>query len=70
MTIDESKIDDNVFKSIYNRVISNIQKFLKGSGWIINSVIEHNVNTLKYNPSVGSNYIELPEESKERKKFG
>ena len=70
MTIDESEIDDNVFKSIYNRVITNIQKFLKGSGWIINSAIEHNVNTLKYNLSVGSSYIELPEESKERKKFG
>ena len=34
--INESDIDDNVFKSIYTKVISNIKKLLgKGSGWII-----------------------------------
>ena len=43
--INESDIDDNVFKSIYTTVITNIQKiFGKGSGWIIDSVIQHNIN--------------------------
>ena len=38
----ESDIDDNVFKSIYSTVITNIQKiFGKGSGWIIDSVIQY-----------------------------
>ena len=43
--INESDIDDNVFKSIYTTVISNIPKSLgKGSGWITDSIIEHNIN--------------------------
>ena len=47
--ISESNVD--VFKSIYTRVVSNIQKPLgKGSSWIIDSVIDHNINILKYNP--------------------
>ena len=61
--INESDIDDNVFKSIYTTVITNIQKiFGKGSGWIIDSVIQHNINIWKYNPLAGSSYIKLPKE--------
>ena len=38
--INESNTDD-VFESIYTTIISNIEKSLgKGSGWIIDSVIE------------------------------
>ena len=38
--INESGIDD-VFESVYNTVISIIQKSLgKGSGWIIDSVLD------------------------------
>ena len=38
--IKESEIDD-VFESIYATITSNIKKYLgKGSGWIIDSVIE------------------------------
>ena len=41
LIIEESDIDD-VFKSIYTTIILNIQKSLgKGSGWIIESVINH-----------------------------
>ena len=40
----ESDIDD-VFESIYNVITSNIQKSLrKGTGWIIDSVIECDTN--------------------------
>ena len=43
--INESNIDDNVFKSIYTTVVSNIQKFLgKCLGSIISSITEHNIN--------------------------
>ena len=60
--INESNIDD-VFKSIYNAVILNIQKSLwKGSGWIIDSVIDHNINIWKYDALAGSSYIKLPKE--------
>ena len=42
--IKESDIGD-VFESIYTTVISNIQKsYGKGTDWIIDSVIEHNIN--------------------------
>ena len=32
------------------------------SGWIIDSVIDHNINISKYNPLAGSSYIKLPKE--------
>ena len=42
--INESDIKD-VFESVYSNIISNIQKSLrKGSGWIIDSDIDHNIN--------------------------
>ena len=45
----ESDIDD-VFKSVSSTIISNIQKpFRQGSGWIIDSVVNHNINISKYN---------------------
>ena len=48
--ISESGID-NVFKSIYNTIISNIQKSLgKGLCWITDSVVDHTINISKYNP--------------------
>ena len=60
--INESGIDD-VFKSIYTAVISNIQKSLgKGLGWIIDSVIDHNISILKCNPLARTSDIELPKE--------
>ena len=58
----ESDIDD-VFESIYSTIISNNQKSLgQGSGWIIVSAIDHNINISKYNPLAGSSYIKLPKE--------
>ena len=58
--INKSDIDD-AFKSIYITVISNIEKSLgKGSGWIIDSVIDYTVSVSKYNPLAGSSYIKLP----------
>ena len=49
-TIINETDDDDVVKSIYTKSISNIQKPPgKGSGWIIDSVIDHNINFSKYN---------------------
>ena len=60
--MNESDIDD-VFKSINITIITNIQKSLeKGSGWIIDSVIDHTISISKYNPVAGSSYIKLPKE--------
>ena len=59
--INESGIDD-VFKSIYTTTITNIQKFLgKGSGWIIDSVIDH-TSISRHNPLAGSSHVKLPKE--------
>ena len=64
IVINESNIND-VFKSIYTTVISNVQKSLgKGSGWIIDSV----TSISKYNPLAGSSYITLPKELDHPKK--
>ena len=52
--INESDID-YVFESIYTTIVSNIQKYLrKSSGWIIDSVIEHDISIIKYNLLAGS----------------
>ena len=60
--INESAIDD-VFPSIYIKIITNIEKYLEiGSGWIIDSVIDHTVSISEYNPLPGSSYIKLLKE--------
>ena len=54
---------DNVFQSIYTTIIKDIQtSFRKGSGWIIDSVIDHTMSISKYNPLAGSSYIKLLKE--------
>ena len=54
--INESDID--VFKSIYTTIIKNIQRSSgKGSGWIIDLVIDHTISISKYNPFAGNSYI-------------
>ena len=57
--INKSDID-NIFEPINTTVMSYIQKSSgKGSGWNIDSVIKHHINTSKYNPLAGSSYIRL-----------
>ena len=52
-----------VFRSIYTTTIISIQKHLrKGSGWIIDSIIDHTISISKYSPLAGSSYIKLPKE--------
>ena len=62
-TVINEKGTDDVFKSIYITITSNIQKSLsRGSGWDVVSVIEHSINIWKYNPVAGSSYINLNKE--------
>ena len=43
-----NEIDIDVFQSIYHTIITNVQKFLgKGSGLIIDSVIDHTISISK-----------------------
>ena len=49
-----------MFKSIYTTIVANTQKSLKkDSGWIIDSIIDHNISISKYNLLAGSSYIKL-----------
>ena len=74
MIINESDIDD-VFQSIITNIqtyihnkptlVTNTQKSLgKGSGWVIDSVIEYNISILRYKPLARSSYIKLRKELK------
>ena len=66
--INEIDIDD-AFKSVYGTIIPNKQKYLgKGSGWIIDSVIDHNINISNYNPSPGSSYNQITKRIRPSKK--
>ena len=66
--INESDIDD-VFRSIYTAIITNVQKSLGNSpGWIIDSVIDHTIIISKYNSLAGSSYIKLPKELDHQRK--
>ena len=60
---------DGVFESIFTTIISNIQKSLgKVSGWIIDSVIDHNISVCKCNLLAGNSYIRLTEKLDHPKK--
>ena len=48
---------DYIFKSIYATIISNMQKYFgTDSGWIIDLVIDHKINVLRYNGLSVSSY--------------
>ena len=60
--VNESDIDD-IFESIYSTIISSLEKSLEiGSSWIIDSVLDHIINILRYNPLAGSSYMKLLKE--------
>ena len=48
--------------NLYYNYIKHTKDFRKGSGWIIDSVIDHTISISNYNPLVGSIYIKLPKE--------
>ena len=55
--INESDIDDNVL----NQSILQVAQVLgKCSGWIIDSVTEHNISILRYNSLAGGSFIKSP----------
>ena len=66
--MNESDIGD-VFQSIYTAIVSNIPSSLgKGSGWIIDWVVDHTISISKYNLLAESSYIKLPNELDYKKK--
>ena len=66
---DDSNYINNVLESVYMTIIWNIQNSLgKGSGKIIDSVEDHNINISKYISLAGTSYIKLPKELNHPKK--
>ena len=60
---------NGVFESIFTTIISNIQKSLvEVSGWIIDSVLDHNISVCKCNLLAGNSYIRLTEKLDHPKK--
>ena len=60
--INENDIDE-VFQSIFTRIMENIQKSSqKHPEWINHSVIDHTIGISKCNPLAGISYVKLPKE--------
>ena len=60
---------DNIFESIYTKIISITANLLgKTSGWINDSAIDRNINISKYYLLTGSIYIKLATELDHRRK--
>ena len=54
---------DHVFTAFYTIILLKIYKSLgKGSGWIIDWVIDHKNWYFTYNPLASTSYIKLPKE--------
>ena len=47
-------------QSIVRLYQTNKKYLVKGSNWIIDSVLDHSINISKYKPLTGSSYIKLP----------
>ena len=45
--------------NLYYSCIKHTKIFRKGSDWIIDSVIEHDINISKFNSLTGRSYIKL-----------
>ena len=66
--INESYVDD-VFESIFSKIMSNIQQLLgKSSSWIINIFLDLTINISKYKPLSGSSYIKITKRIRPSKK--
>ena len=53
---------DNMLTNLFYNYIKHTKTIGKGSGWIIDSVIDHTISTSKYDPLAGSGYIKLPKD--------
>ena len=52
---------DNEFESICSLIMTKIRKYqAEGTGWTFDSVIEQNINILKYKPPSPSSYSKSP----------
>ena len=64
----ESSNEEEIVVKGMRKIINDIEEFTKnGSGWYFKEVLRLDVNTIKFNPTKGSTYIDLPSWIKNKK---
>ena len=64
----ESSNEEEIVVKCMKKIINDIEEFSKnGSGWYFKEVLRLDVNTIKFNPTKGSTYIDLPSWIKNKK---
>ena len=60
---------DNVFNQFVDQVRGEIEAWSeKGSGWVIDEILEAFINVARYNPLRGGTYMPLPEKTEKQKR--
>jgi len=70
MVINQHNIDtlNNVFNQFVEEVRGEIENWSeKGSGWVVDEILEAFINVARYNPLRGGTYMPLPEKLKNKK---
>ena len=59
---------DETYDSSTQKIWNSFETFIKkGSGWVLERVEKLNLHTMRYEPIIGSSYIDLPEHIKNKK---
>ena len=57
----ESSNEEEIVSKCVNKILNDIDEFgTNGSGWWFKDVLKFHVNTIEFNPTKGSSYIDLP----------
>ncbi|XP_073254782.1 uncharacterized protein [Porites lutea] len=64
----ESSNEEEIVTKCMSKILDDIEEFSQnGSGWYFKEVLKLEVNTIKFNPTKGSSYIDLPSWIKNKK---
>ena len=59
---------DELYNTVVDKIMESLAKFQReGSGWVVDSIEELVLHTVKHNPLNGSSYIELPKKLANKK---
>ena len=59
---------DELYNKVVDKIMESLAKFQReGSGWVVDSIEELVLHTVKHNPLSGSSYIELPKILEDKK---
>jgi hypothetical protein len=57
----ENDDNDHNLNEAYQKMNASLEEFIhKGSNWVLNKIINMEINTVKYSPVAGSSYMDLP----------